>query len=622
TTLSTAWSAPSKGKPSSYIVYVNGDAKASTRNKRFVYSKLACGTTYTLEVAARDALKMVSARSKVSGTTAACDAGSSPSNPSNPPVSTGYAAAVLKDAPIAYWRLNETSGTRAADSVGSNHGTFENAPKLGASGIDGAVGFDGKDDLVTVADSADLRLNGSFTIEFLAKLGADANTYPGVLAKGSAATGNTGYIVYYASGRKNPAFKRAGVDGLDTSDAGALATDGFKHYAFTYDDAASTARWYVGGNLDRTISNVRFPLNLDSSTLQLGRGDSEGGKVQFGNEVLDEVAVYRSALGADRVKAHFDASGLLAQSTPVTPAPAPAPAPAPNSDFPIGVCAYKTQDFAKLQAIGMHHARMDQPSPQIIEQGRTFGVEVLPIADHGFSDLSTNGDNRAPPKPENRAAWAKRSVDTWRNMAKPPKVIEVWNEPWHKAFYGGKPNPADYLELVKAFAAEAWKVWPNVTLLVCADAGMSDYPTFRKDLLAADKDKFLTDPRILPTTHNYVENRTPTQVTGNSCTYDLNRYQCAFQDFKSHGHKNPQVWVTEFGWESNSGGQSNDAMVSEQQQAQFTVDALEMFRKSGMVAAAYSFMLNSNDKWNYNWLRPDNSEKPVVGMVKSYLATH
>ena len=35
---------------------------------------------------------------------------------------------------------------------------------------------------------------------------------------GSAA--NTGYLVYYSPGDKHPTFKRAGVDGLNTSDAG------------------------------------------------------------------------------------------------------------------------------------------------------------------------------------------------------------------------------------------------------------------------------------------------------------------------------------------------------------------------------------------------------------------
>jgi hypothetical protein len=635
TTLTAEWDAPTIGTAASYIVYQNGAAKAATSNKKYVYSNLTCGTTYTLEVAARDARKMISAKSQVLGTTAACTQSTgtttTPTSPATTTVS-GYAAAVLKDSPVAYWRLNETSGTRAADSVGGHDGSYTNGPKLAQPGVDGAVGFDGIDDVVTVADAAELRLNGSFSIEFMAKLGADANSYPGVLAKGSASAGQTGYIVYYSPSHKQPAFKRAGVDGMDTTEAGLLGA-GFKHYVFSYDNVTKVARWYVGGNLDREFSNVSFPLNNDASAFSLGRGDVEGGQVQFGNEVLDEVAVYGSALAADRVKAHFDASGLsttapvsttpiaTTPTTPTTTTPVNT-SPAPTSGFPIGVCAYKTSDFARIQAMGMHNVRMDRPSAATIELARSYGIEVLPIADYGYADLSADGSDMSPPTAANRGEWARRMVDNWRGMQNPPKVIEVWNEPWQGSFYGGHVNPADYLEVVKAFAAEAWKQWPSVTLLVSADSGMAEYPTFRKDLIAADKTGFLNDARILPTTHNYVENRTPTQVTGNSCTYDLNRFQCAFQDFKSHGHPNPQVWVTEFGWESASGGTGSSSTVSEQTQAQYTTDALEIFRKSGMVAAAYSFMLNSGDGWNYNWLRPDNSDKPVIASMKSYLATH
>ncbi|HEY6879081.1 MAG TPA: hypothetical protein VI299_13740, partial [Polyangiales bacterium] len=186
TTLSAVWSAPTQGKPLSYIVYLDGTPKASTSNKKYTYAKLACGTSYTLEVASRDADKKISALSRVTATTAACTVGNAPTpaNPpstSNPPSAgdppttpgtpsspaTGYAAAVQQDAPLAYYRLDETRGTRAADSVGGHHGTYD-GPTLGAKGIDGAASFDGVDDVVTVPDAAELRLNGSFSIEFMA----------------------------------------------------------------------------------------------------------------------------------------------------------------------------------------------------------------------------------------------------------------------------------------------------------------------------------------------------------------------------------------------------------------------------------------------------------------------
>ncbi|WP_437624057.1 hypothetical protein [Sorangium sp. So ce1151] len=291
------------------------------------------------------------------------------------------------------------------------------------------------------------------------------------------------------------------------------------------------------------------------------------------------------------------------------------------ADF-TGACAYDTSDFARLESLGVRHVRMDQPSADKIELARQFGIEVLPIVDYGIPELSGQDDDKYPPLPEHRGAWAKRMVDVWRGMEEPPRVFEVWNEPWHENFWKPAPDAAAYLELVKAFADEAWAEWPEATLLVSAETESAPSGLFRDALLAADTTGFLNDPRILPTTHNYVEGRSPTQVTSQPCFWDLDRFACAYDAFKAHGHPDPQVWVTEFGWESDtpSGFHYLDT-VSEQTQADYTREALQIFRDSGKVARAYSFMFRIDDPWNYNWLRPDGSQKPVCDTVKTLLAT-
>jgi len=151
--------------------------------------------------------------------------------------------------------------------------------------------------------------------------------------------------------------------------------------------------------------------------------------------------------------------------------------------FAVGVCAHQPSDLSRISRAGIRHVRMDVPTPGLIAYARSFQIEVLPVAVYGYADLSGTNDANDPPLPQYRAEWARRMVDRWRNMSTPPRRFEVWNEPWNKAFWDGKPDPAAYLELVKAFAAEAWAVWPTAALLVSADSGMSEYPTFRKDLL-------------------------------------------------------------------------------------------------------------------------------------------
>ena len=38
-----------------------------------------------------------------------------------PDTAPGYAAEVLADSPVAYWRLSETSGSTVADETGNGH---------------------------------------------------------------------------------------------------------------------------------------------------------------------------------------------------------------------------------------------------------------------------------------------------------------------------------------------------------------------------------------------------------------------------------------------------------------------------------------------------------------------
>jgi hypothetical protein len=214
-----------------------------------------------------------------------------------------YRRAVLADRPIAYWRLDETSGTVAADSSGSHVGRYEHGVSLGAPGAldapDAAARFDGIDDDVWVADAEDLRLDGSFSIEFWARADPDPNTttFPGILGKG----GGNGYFIWYDD-RLRPVLNRAAIDGPITT-GGALSTDAFTHYVVTYDALASLVTWYVDGAEDSTQPDRSYPPSTDTSPLRLAVADAD----QYGREILDEIALYDHALSIERIQAHHAA---------------------------------------------------------------------------------------------------------------------------------------------------------------------------------------------------------------------------------------------------------------------------------------------------------------------------
>src|SRR5689334_12045038 len=85
-----------------------------------------------------------------------------------------YRNAVLADNPVAYWELDEVSGTTAADSAGTpQNGTYQNCtlgqpsafPNLGTS-----VQFNGSTSRVQAAANSVFELGtGDFTVETWAK---------------------------------------------------------------------------------------------------------------------------------------------------------------------------------------------------------------------------------------------------------------------------------------------------------------------------------------------------------------------------------------------------------------------------------------------------------------------
>jgi hypothetical protein len=209
---------------------------------------------------------------------------------------------VLADGPLAYWRLGESSGTTAVDSTGSGHtGTYLGGVALGVpaalvGNTDTAARFNGTNGMVQVPDSAALRLNGSWSIEFWAKQISYMNTYPGILGKGTPNNQN-GFGIWSDSNGALWFMRNKKVSG---SGNGALTTV-YRYFVLTYDAPSQKMRWYVNGAL-ATTTTASLATNSGTQPFQLGQAAG-----LFGNNDLDEVALYGTALSATRIAAHLAA---------------------------------------------------------------------------------------------------------------------------------------------------------------------------------------------------------------------------------------------------------------------------------------------------------------------------
>lgn len=221
-----------------------------------------------------------------------------------------YADEVLADSPGAYWRLGTSPLTDASGN--GNTLTAENAATevdgLLVGDADKARDFDGVDDAYTAADSATLDVGDVFTLECWLRIDSLASQMR-VLDKGANAYDlniNTSGIVH---------LTKTTVGTVVVSSI-ALSVDTVYHVVATKNGSAEFI--YING-VDRsdTSGQPDHTFENNTSVLFLGRFNTGG---DFFNGVLDEVAVYPTALSAARIQAHYDAGQAAGVQSILRPA--------------------------------------------------------------------------------------------------------------------------------------------------------------------------------------------------------------------------------------------------------------------------------------------------------------
>jgi len=227
-----------------------------------------------------------------------------------------YASEVLADSPTAYWRLDETSGSTAADSSGNgNTGTYTGSPSLGATGAlafetpNLATDFDGSNDYVDLSFNLN-PANTSLTIELWANAETISTTAGPVLIQQDGSNGRALLQVDKDSG------EYATFLGGSQILSGVTAQTGqWTHIVLVFErtsGSSGSVQWYFDGQPQGSPVNI----NAESETggWLIGRHKSTGN--QFWDGRIDEVAIYESALSSARVQAHYnEASNTTPQPT-------------------------------------------------------------------------------------------------------------------------------------------------------------------------------------------------------------------------------------------------------------------------------------------------------------------
>lgn len=240
-----------------------------------------------------------------------------------------YSSEVLADSPVAYWRLDETSGTSAADATGNGRtGTYSGTPALASPSLlpvggGSAVGLDGVNDTITVPNHASLNAvdASGFTFECWVRIDDPSANKLQVLADKTGLTQNNKQWAVFWDNRSavgSPLALKAqwgylAAGGTVLTWAGAVARDSLAaggHLVVTFAGAVASIYWNGVLVQQGAVTNGGNVANTRS--VDVGHS---GGSSFFLDGTLDEVAVYAKALTSDRVVQHY-ASGDPAGTGP------------------------------------------------------------------------------------------------------------------------------------------------------------------------------------------------------------------------------------------------------------------------------------------------------------------
>ncbi|MFH1227240.1 MAG: LamG domain-containing protein [Planctomycetota bacterium] len=215
---------------------------------------------------------------------------------------------------VGWWKFDEASGITATDSSkNGNDGTISG----GAIWSDGALAFDGVDDLVKVPHSPSFDIAGQLTIEAWVNLQADHSSMDNTMIRK-----NGSFLLELGeSGINVPIFYICWED-KSTSEINGPPIPKFEwhHLAATYDGNAM--RLYMDGNLVSYDSVGKRIMRVTAEPLTIGRWEWNK---EWYKGLLGDVQIYNYARTQDQIKEdsklYYTPGTEVRWETAVTPPP-------------------------------------------------------------------------------------------------------------------------------------------------------------------------------------------------------------------------------------------------------------------------------------------------------------
>jgi Concanavalin A-like lectin/glucanases superfamily/Immunoglobulin domain len=227
-----------------------------------------------------------------------------------------YAQTVIADNPVAYWRLNETSGTIAHDSWGGHDGQYSNVnlglPGYNTNDPDFAAGVgqlsptDSYIGNIQGIDFSTFANNATFSIEAWVNGGTQI-AGAGIVTFGYGNGGEQFNLDTGSGGAHAFRFSVRDANNFAHNANGNIApSNTWQHVVGVCDEPNGFVRLYVNGasNANTTISGG---IQMGTSPISIGSRQPDYRSSYTANFVgsIDEVAIYNYALSAAQVQNHY-----------------------------------------------------------------------------------------------------------------------------------------------------------------------------------------------------------------------------------------------------------------------------------------------------------------------------
>jgi autotransporter-associated beta strand protein len=306
-----------------------------------------------------------------------------------------YTQIVRADTPISYWRLDETSGTVARDSVGPNNGTYNNVllnqtPGYSTVDSDACIGLWAapSGSYVSVANYNAFNFFTSTSPQFTLEGWAYFTNTAGVQRMFSTDqnVAPNGYM-FGISGASQLVFTTSTGNDYLQSLASPLQVNVWYHLAVTSD--GSSFHFYVNGQEQGTglyyTGNWR---GTNGVPMCLGANGNFAGIYEQLLGRLDECAIYGSTLSQGQLLAHYQAT---LPSVPVTQTPV--------ADQPTNYVSLTTTFTANAVGQDLHYQWSKVGSGPVGSDSSTLTLSSLALGDAGSYQVvvSNGGGSTNPP---------------------------------------------------------------------------------------------------------------------------------------------------------------------------------------------------------------------------------